>query len=423
MDRNYIKNLTDLNRSKERSDVLDIINAGINAIDTRTCIREKFYVDGDTLHADGHVFDLKNFERIAVFAFGKASVDSVKILEEILGDRITKGVALDKRTYRGNKVEVFEGSHPHPSMSNVTISTRIAEEAEDLGENDLAIVVVSGGGSALLCYPELECDQGNALYDSFLKSGGSIRELNTIRKHISSIKGGGLAKFLYPATVVSLVLCDVSGEYFEEVASGPTYKDNTTVEDAKRLLEKFNIKDEFVFNDTPKEDKYFEKVVNVPVVSNVKAINAMKKKAEELGYVALDAGCELYESPDVVINKMNSMLKEKTVVIGGGEPSIKVEGKGGSGGRNEYTTLCAINLIDDESVFSSVASDGIDNHSKYAGAVVDKETKNIIKEKNINLEEALKNFDPENLFFQTNDLIDTGETGANVSDLFLLLKK
>lgn len=424
MYKQYIKNINHLVfNSKGRSDVLDIINAGLNAIDTNKSIKEKLSLNGNILRAGEADFNLDEFERISVFAFGKASVDSVIALEEILGDRITNGIALDKRGYKGNKIEVFEGTHPLPSDVNINISEKIAKEADSLTEKDLAIVVVSGGGSALLCYPGSECDQAVNLYDSYLKSGGNVRDLNTVRKHISDVKGGGLAKKLYPATVIALVLCDVSGEYYEEVASGPTYRDTTTVDDAKNILEKYNIQGDFVLNETPKEDIYFEKVLNIPVVSNVKALKYMKEKGEELGYNVVIAGTEMYEEPDLVIKKMKIMLGDKTVVLGGGEPSLKMVGKGGSGGRNEYTSLCAINLISEGDVFSSVASDGIDNHSKYAGAVVSKRTKDVVEEKKLDLNEALKNFDPETLFLQTDDLIETGETGSNVSDLFVLLKE
>lgn len=422
MDKQYIKNLKEIGRSKGRLDMLHIVNAGLLSIDTKNSIQEKISLEGDILHAGTAEFDLRSFNKVVLFAFGKASVESVVTLEEILGDKLTSGIALDKRDYTGSKVKVFEGSHPHPSMSNVAISTMMSEEAQQLTEKDLAIVVVSGGGSALLCYPESECEQGNRLYDAFLTTGGSVRELNTVRKHISNIKGGGFAKTLYPATVIGLVLCDVSGEYYEEVASGPTYKDTTTVDDAKKILEKYDITEDFVFTETPKEDMYFENVINIPIVSNAKALDAMKKKGEELGYTGIVLGLELYDEPEIVIKKMIDIVGPKTVVIGGGEPSLKMGAQGGSGGRNEYTTLSAIKLIDDDSVFSSIASDGIDNHSLYAGAIVDKETRDIIQEKKLDLDEALRNFDPENLFLKTKDLIEMGDTGSNVSDLFLLLK-
>lgn len=423
MDKKYIKNLNSIGRSKGRLDVLSIINAGLNAVDTKNSIQGKISLDGNILHAGDTSFNLNEFSKIIVYAFGKASVDSVIALEEILGDRITSGIAIDKRSYKGKKINVFEGSHPYPSIFNIDISTKIKEEAKLLTEKDLVIVVVSGGGSALFCYPESECEQGIILYDAYLKSGGSIRDLNIIRKHVSSIKGGGLAKILYPATVVSLILCDVSGEHYEEVASGPTYKDITTVKDAEKILAKYNIEGGFVLNETPKEDIYFEKVFNIPIISNVNALEAMKKRGEDLGYFVSVAGSELYNDTETVIKSMVNLLDNKTVVIGGGEPSLKIISNNGEGGRNEYAALCAINLIDEDSIFSAVASDGIDNHSKYAGAIIDKETKNIIRDRNINLDEALKNFDPENLFFQTNDLIEIGDTGSNVSDLFLLLKE
>ena len=122
------------------------------------------------------------------------------------------------------------------------------DEAEKLSEKDLAIVVISGGGSALLCYPESECMQSANLYQDFLSSGGSVIELNTIRKHISGIKGGGLAKALFPATVISMILCDVPGDHFPDVASGPTYKDKSTIDDAITVLEKYNLTNNYNYS-------------------------------------------------------------------------------------------------------------------------------------------------------------------------------
>ena len=423
MNTHIIKNWDTVARTDERVDALSIVEAGLDAINTKKSIKEKISVKDDILFVDNHQFNLKDFDKIVVFAFGKASIDSTLALEEVLGYRINHGIGIDKRNYEGLGIKIFEGTHPYPSLANVSISTKIADTANALTEKDLAIVVVSGGGSALLCYPESECDQGNILYDEFLKSGGGVRDLNIIRKHLSDIKGGGLAKMLYPATVISLILCDVPGGYNEDVASGPTFKDNSTVDDAKKLLKKFNIKEDFTFNETSKEDKYFEKVYNVSVLSNVKALEAMKVKAEGLGYDTFILGAELYDKPEEIIKKMMDNLKSNTVVLAGGEPSIMITKKGGNGGRNEHSALWALELIHDDSLFISIASDGIDNKSKYAGVVVDKETIKEVREKNLNEQEAKENFNEEPFFLQTTDLIETGPTGSNVSDLFLLLKK
>jgi len=423
MNEHIIKNWADIARTKERSDALEIIESGLRAIDTKNSIKEKLSLMDNVLRADDRSFDLNTFGKIFVFAFGKASTEAVMALEEILGDRITSGIAIDKKAYKGKNIEVFEGSHPHPSEHNVNISQRIALLAKSMTDKDLAIVVASGGGSSLLCYPGKECEQGDTLYSAFLSSGGNIRDLNVIRRHISEIKGGGLAKMLYPATVISLVLCDVSGEYYEDVASGPTYKDNTTIKDVEELLEKFNIKGSYELNETPKEDKYFEKVYNIPIVSNMKALRVMKSYALGLGYNAIILGGELYDKPDEVIRKMISISLPKTVVLGGGEPTIKVVGTGGTAGRNEHTALSAVKQIDEDSVFISLASDGIDNKSKYAGAIVDKETLEIARQRVEEVDDALANFNPEPFLLETKDVIETGSTEANVSDLFLLLKK
>jgi glycerate-2-kinase len=366
---------------------------------------------------------LNKYKNIYCIAFGKASGDAVLTLEAILGAKLVGGIALDKSEFPSQIVKLYRGTHPRPSEANVKASGEICKLAEGLGEEDLAFVVVSGGGSSLLCWPESECEQGLLLYESFLKTGGTVREMNTVRKHISAVKGGGLAKTLYPATVISLVLCDVSGGYYEDVASGPTYYDTSTVEDAKAVLTKYNLDVPLYLNETPKDKKYFEKVYNIPVLSNVVALDAMQKKAREIGYEAEILGAEMYDAPDEAIKIFVSRAKPHTVLLAGGEPSLAVTKKGGSGGRNEMTSLMAVKYITDQDTFSSCASDGIDNQSLYAGAIVDVDTIARAQEKGLNVDTALADFDPEPLLIATEDMVLTGETGSNVSDFMLLIRK
>ncbi len=166
----------------------------------------------------------------------------------------------------------------------------------------MIIVLVSGGGSALLCCPEKECKQGMLFTIAFLKTGGTISEMNTIRKHLSLLKGGGLAKIAYPATVIGLIFSDIPGNAFENVASGPTYKDKTTVADAEKIITENNLGN-FELIETPKEDKYFEKVHNFVLVSNTTAVDAMAKKAKELDLDAKIVSTELYDEVDKAFEK------------------------------------------------------------------------------------------------------------------------
>jgi glycerate 2-kinase len=417
-----ISNFDVIATTPTRKDVLEIMEAGYRAIDTTEVVKRSVGLHEGVLSIRDKNFILADYERIFVIGFGKASCKAVQSIEDVLGDELDGGIVIDKHVSVCRVVNVYQGSHPLPSSHNVEVSQKIADLAENLTEKDLAIVVVSGGGSALLCLPMSECDQGNDLYTKFLHAGGTIEELNTIRKHISNIKGGGLAKLLYPATVASLVFCDVPGDHFSEVASGPTYMDETTIDDAKRLLEKYAIQDTFIFNETPKDGVYFEKVTNIPFVSNREALVAMKEKGEELGYEVTLLGDEVYDSPDVFLAKAESLLNSRSVVIAGGELSIALTDEGGIGGRNLYIAGQALSVLSDTDTLVTFASDGIDNKSPAAGAIVDVETKKKLVEKNIDGVAYHKEDKDSELFIEVGDAIITGDTGSNVSDLYLVAR-
>ena len=417
-----ISNFDSIATSQLRIDALSILEKGSSAIDTNLVVKRAMSLENEILFVHGHKYNLKDYDKIFVFGFGKASCKAVQEIESILGNKIAGGIVIDKHISECNYVKVYKGSHPLPTSYNVEISQKIKDLAESLTEKDLAIVVVSGGGSALLCLPQSECEQGSELYSNFLKAGGNIKELNILRKHISTIKGGGLAKFLYPATVVSLVFCDVPGDHFGEVASGPTYLDHSTVADAEALLTKHNIKNVFRLNETPKEEKYFENVRNVPIVSNKEALRAMELEAKERGYEVILLGDEVYDTPEMFLKNAYSSLKNKSVVIAGGELSIALKKEGGIGGRNLYTGTEALNIISDTDLFIAYASDGIDNKSVYAGAVIDSETKRKIKDRNLDVEKLHEENKDNEIFEEIGEVIITGDTGSNVSDLYLMMR-
>ena len=423
MEKNWIKNFNELATTDNRKLALTILEAGLESINTEIAILNSLKLQNNVLSILGESYDLAKFKKIKIIGFGKTSGKAALALEKILGDKITEGVVLGPSEINSKYIKAFVGTHPKPSEINFQASKKIVEIIENSEENDLIIAVVSGGGSAYLCYPENEYIQGAKLYDEFLKSGQSRIELNTVWKHLSLLKGGGLAKIAYPATILGLIFSDIPGSHFYDVASGPTYKDKTARADAEKIISQNNL-GKFDLIETPKENKYFEKVHNFVLVSNKTAVEAMEKKGRELGLRVKVVSTELYNEIGGALKKIFGAQGENTVVLGAGEPAIKVLKKGGIGGRNLHLGLQALQMkmIDQNSVFISFASDGLDN-SDVAGAIVDENTAEKSGKLGLNADDYLDRFDSYNFFQKTGDSIRTGPTGANVSDLMILLTK
>lgn len=420
-----IKNFDELATTRNRKLALSIIEAGLESIDTEEIINSSIKLQNDTLTVLGESFDLSKFKQIKVVGFGKASIEGAVALEKILGSRIKVGAVVGLRKVSLKYIETFAGTHPKPSQINAVAGEKIYEIIKDSSEEDLIIALISGGGSALLCYPESECTQNLMLYDEFLKGGGTIEEINTVRKHLSMLKGGGLVKIAYPATVIGLVFSDIPSNSFFDVASGPTYKDESTIDDAKKIIKKYNL-GEFNLLETPKEDKYFEKVHNFVLVSNKTAIEAMAKKSQELGLNSDIISTEMYDEMSIALKKIFKAKKDNIVVLTAGEPRLVIKKNAGKGGRNLHMGLQAIKIIDEkdfqDSVFISLASDGMDN-SDVAGPVVDQNTIEKVKKFGLDAGDYLNRFDSYSFFQKSSDMIITGPTNANVSDLMILLTK
>lgn len=408
-----------LERSPAHIDALDILEAGLAAVDTDSVVRESVSMDGETLQVRERAVDLSSFRNIHVIGFGKASCAAASALSEILGNRVTKGVALGTEAKVCRTIDVCEATHPRPSAKNLELSERLVRECEEVGPSDLVIVIVSGGGSAMLCWPQSECDQAGRLYGASLRAGLPIHELNTVRKHLSSLKGGGLAKLLHPATVIGLIFSDVPGGSPELVASGPTYPDPSTIADAQAIIDRYSLGN-FTLSETPKELDIFRNVTNIVLVSNQNALDGMASKASSLGYSAVIVGADRYDAPDSLVHFMQSRSSPRTAVIAGGEPTLRVPENAGVGGRNQHTALVAASLLTNEQIFASLASDGIDNGT-HAGAIVDAQTPG--RADGIGFAEKIEMFDDTMVLQKTGDIIDTGPTGANVSDLLLLLQE
>lgn len=418
---NWIKNFEQLAITKERKDALEIIEAGLSAIDTKKAIHDNIRLDGDTLAVSGNKIDLKKYKSIKVIGFGKVSCIAAAALEEVLGDKIKEGVVIDINRGTCSIIQTYHGTHPRPSFENVEATKHIVELSRGISADDLVLVIISGGGSSLLCYPESECFDNDRLYQDFLSTGAPIQELNLVRKHLSLLKGGGLAKMFYPAKIVGLIFCDVPGDHSDLVASGPTFKDSSTAAEAAAVLDKYNIRDHYVLTETPKEDIFFENVTNVTLVSNELALMAMKAKSEELGYSTKIISSEIYDDMDSAVAKLQNE-SGADVVLAGGEPSLIIKTPGGSGGRNQYLSLKALKTIKENELVISLASDGIDN-GPMAGAIADVLTKGMTVSAGLDVDDHISKYDAQTFFEKVGANIFTGQTGSNVSDLMLLLRK
>lgn len=435
-----------------REAVLSSIEAGIAAVDPRTILERSFDLDGDLLKIEDKSFDLSDFEKIYVLGAGKASGVLTESVERILSDRITGGIVNilegTRSSYDVRKIDLVETSHPIPGEKGVEGAKRILETAVEAEENDLIIFLLSGGGSALLPLPAPGVSLGEMkeLTDSLLKSGATINEINTVRKHLSSIKGGRLARAAYPATLIGLTISDVVGDPLDIIASGPAVPDPTTFHDAKTILLKYGLWEGIPdsvgayikkglkgsVEDTPKPgDKIFRRVSTFVIGNNRVALKAMEDKIRSLGFNTLLLSTFIEGEAKHVGTVFASIAKESffhngptkrpVFFIAGGETTVTVTGSG-RGGRNQELALSSAFGIQglEGVVVASVGTDGIDGYSEAAGGIVDSSSIDRALEKGLAPRALLANNDSAAFFEAISDSIITGPTGTNVNDVMIV---
>jgi len=425
-----IQNFDQLATTPARRALLEIAEAGFQAIDTAAVTREAIRRDGDQLTVGGEMIDLKQIDRLIFIAIGKCAADAAVAAAEILGDRIVRGVVLDvKKCPDVKKLEAFCGTHPLPSDENLAATEAIVAALKDLTERDLVIFVISGGGSTLLFLPQNRDDREEiAIWNALTNAGATIEELNTVRKHLSLARGGGLAKYAYPARVVSLIFSDVPGDDISFVSSGPTVQDETSIQDAERVLAKFDVlktcgMEKCDLIETPKDEKYFARVKNVVAVSNRRALEAMQGMAQKLGFETEIRDTKLAGEVAEVATMIADAIHEaqpKTVLLWGGETTVEIKGSG-KGGRNLQLAATALDFVSDGEEILSFGSDGHD-HGPYAGAICDTITKQAIAVAGLDLKQFRDNDNAQELFEKAGNYLLTGDTGSNVSDLIIALK-
>ncbi|HVZ11749.1 MAG TPA: DUF4147 domain-containing protein, partial [Patescibacteria group bacterium] len=287
----FINNFDELAKSPERKIILELVEAAFDSIQPDQVFAD-ITVHQDILKIHQNEFNLADFNRIFILGFGKGSAGNAKRLESLLGERLTAGYVIDTEGDEFKKIEFTQGTHPLPSQTNFEFTQKILTKLKGLSRRDLVLIVVCGGGSAMLVHPHsITLDQKINVGKALLKSGANITEMNAVRKHLSDVKGGGLALALYPATIATMIFSDVPGNDLSVIASGPTVEDKTTIADAKNIIKKYNLEAELnlpdsAFVETPQDKIYFENVHNIIVLSNQTALAAMQKRAKELGYMA-----------------------------------------------------------------------------------------------------------------------------------------
>jgi glycerate 2-kinase len=440
-----------LNR-KARQIAINALNAALEASDPASIIKSKIKVEKNVLKIDGFSFNLNEFRNVFVVGGGKASGAMAETLETLLGDRIKDGavnVPYDSKAYNVKRIKLEHASHPVPDLAGVKGTKRILDLVSQAEENDLVICLLSGGGSSLMPQPRegISLRDKRRVTDALLKSGATINEINTVRKHISDVKGGWLAKRAFPATVVNLILSDVVGDPLDFIASGPTVPDSTRFDDAIEVLKRYRLWNRIpatvkkvllagkkgLIPETPKSgDKAFEKVHNIVVGNSMTGCQAVYNSLKTVGLhvilltsslegQARDAGT-VFASIAQEIVKSGNPVPKPAVVIAGGETTVTVVGKG-KGGRNQEIVLGAATKIGglDGVVVAALSTDGIDGPTDAAGALVDGETVRHALDLGLSPKRFLAENDSYSFFSRLGDLLFTGLTGTNVNDVSVVV--
>jgi hydroxypyruvate reductase len=434
-----------------RSAARKIFDAAVLAVDPAEAVRRHLVLEGNTLRFGGERVDLSAIRRVVVVGLGKAGATMTTAVEEILGERIDRGVVVTKygHVLPTKIVRLHEAGHPVPDAAGMAGAQAILDCLQGVTAEDLVLVLISGGGSALTPAPAagITLEEKQALTKALLACGADIREMNTLRKHISRIKGGQLARAAMPARLVTLILSDIVGDPLDAIASGPTVPDPTGYADALAILDKYKIRAAIPLSirehletgaagkqpETPKPgDPAFARVSNVMVASNIQALRAAEAEARRLGLTPLILSSFIEgETKDVArlhaalaleVRASGLPLPPPVCFITGGETTVTLKGKGKGGRNQEFSLAAAFDLAGlPDVVVLSGGTDGTDGPTDAAGAVADGETVARARALGLNPRAYLENNDAYHFFERLGDLLLTGPTGTNVMDVRLVL--
>lgn len=448
-----LKNAKTSELRRARQILIELVNKAIESADPSSKMRSRMIIDGERLKIGTHELDLSGVGKIIVVGGGKASGNMAEVLWELFGDRITGGVVnVPEGTaseYRTRKIKLIEAGHPLPTGAGVKGAEEMINLVSGLEPQDLVVCLLSGGGSALITLPEegISLDELRETTQLLLKSGAMIQEVNAIRKHLSRIKGGQLAKAAHPARVITLLISDVVGDRLDTIASGPTYPDPMTFSDALAVINKYGLIEKLPKNilnhlkkgaeeklsETPKPgEKYFQTTIYEIIASNADAIKAAMEVGKSHGFnvstitktmqgEAREVGTHLATIAKGVM-EASKPVSRPALLISGGETTVTVKGEG-IGGRNQELVLSAAIGISglENATVASFSTDGIDGPTDAAGAVADNFTLERAKHLKLDPELHLERNDSYSFFKGIGDLLITGPTRTNVMDLTCLI--
>ena len=423
-----IQNFEELAVTDKKKDCLEILEAGLQAANPQNILPH--YVTPNEIKINGKVIDISKYSNIYTVAFGKAGDSMTRAINSIIS--IKSGIIVipkgSKAKIKGKKFQIFNSNHPKPDKTSVKAAKEVMKFVENKKNKELIIFLVSGGGSSLLAMPdEITLSDKVHVTDLLLKSGSTIQEFNCIRKHLSKIKGGKLVQNM-KCDGISLIMSDVEDDDLSSIASGTTYMDNTTYQDAMDIIEKYRLKRKIPIEvlqilgnglhdqkpETPKKSK----IDNFIIANNSNCLESMEKIARTKGYKVTKI--QNYGDIKEVVKKIleNISEEQKTCLIFGGEPTVKVLGKG-EGGRNQELVLRILKNTQKfkKITIASMGTDGIDGNSNFAGAIID----NVKVDLNV-MKEFLKNSDSARFFQKQKGNIKTGYTHMNLTDIGIILK-
>jgi len=439
-----------MNTRELRQSARLIWEAALNAANPAICIRNFVQVNEGVLSVGGKEIPLRG--KLIVIGAGKPSAKMAQVVEEILGKHITGGLVVTKYGHALplQRIQLIEAGHPIPDAVGSRAVQQTRQLVSGLTSEDVVLVLISGGGSALWPAPAegITLEEKQEVTSLLLRAGATIRETNAVRKHLSDMKGGQLARWAAPAHVVSLIVSDVIGDALDFIASGPTAPDTTSFSDAFAIIQKYGLQvpaavSERLQNgargqipETPKPgDPVFKNVANHIIANNQLLIDAAAGKAREMNFNTLVLGTEVEgEAKDIgrffaaigrEIARSGNPIKAPACILAAGETTVTVRGHG-LGGRNQEMALAwAISMAarptHTPSCFASVATDGTDGPTNAAGGLVDPFTSSRAVELGLIPLKYLRSNDSSNFLKATGDLIVTGPTQTNLMDLQILL--
>lgn len=439
-----------ISTSELRETALKIFHQTLAAIDAETVVKSHLRLSGDLLSVGDGIYDLSKFSRLLVIAIGKASEPMARAAEQVLGERITDGLVVSNAVIgESPKLPVMIGGHPLPNAASLEAAAKaLALLRQHDSEQTLILFLISGGGSAMFeqpIDPAITLDDLQAVNKTLVNCGAVINEMNIVRRHLSAVKGGKLASAAPRSQQISLYISDVNSDDLTTVASGPTLPDNSTIEDFQRIVERYDLMNQFPAT--------VANVIKAGLVPGAAAIGSTNKH-----YLLMDNRRAMLEAKQIAEREFGLIVElaedqveghvealmlahiERIVLlqarhaknpdgkgvclISGGEAICPVRGNGQGGRNQEFILRAAIqmDLFQTQNVVAlSAGTDGIDGHSPAAGAIADAETIRRAAAQGVSAEAHLINSDSFNFFNSLGDAIIIGPTGNNVRDLRILL--